>query len=186
MTSISFLIVFTSAFKNEQKVKVNEKLVHHKKAMRKLLKRENYGEASESFSSSTHIFLFFFIHVCCFVCITLYIMFYLPIYVYVGLQYQFFTNTINVQSFQILLLSKAVENQLKAFCSIDVNRLSDSDLIFFKDRIISVFEIICDTSDCFNLPILFVNLWNFFSVLANLHWIGAFFLGAPNDGLIGD
>lgn len=181
----AFLTVSTSAAKNPLKCKIIEKLANYEKSQTQKNSTVKKSVTTRQTSERMLFVAFLVMTTFNFVFCLLNAIIYLPVLFYFSLQYQIFSVTINVQCFQILCFANAFTNQLKALSAVDGNKISVYGLKAFKSNLISIHEIGADISKCFNLPMFLVTLWIFFSVLTNLHWIGAFFFGNPNAGIAG-
>lgn len=177
----AFLTVLASAAKNQSKVALLNQLDEFIR-----LRKRNFKLKEESPINETKLLLtFIIVNVFSFVGCVINAFFNVPDLFGLYLQYEIFTTTLNVQSFQILAYANAIVNELNALSRIDLNKLNRRGLKKFKANLVNVRGVVEDISNCFQLPILCITFWNFFSVLEDTTLIVIFFLGNFPAGLIG-
>lgn len=185
LASLASMTVFTSAAKNTTKEHILKKLEDLENSIKENFECNKFTNSLSLINENRLLILFCTATLLHLICFLLNAVIFTPELVWYNLQYQVFTITIYVQCFQIFIFSKMVQNELQVLSTVELNASTPENLVNFKTCLIWVHEIVGDISDCFNLPMFFVALWIFYSVLSNAYFLGAYFFGIPNSSLAG-
>lgn len=176
------MTILASTAKTKSKIELRHKIYALKKSREKNLKlREDAQLENESKLFLTFLVLNLFSFLV--VVINAYILDPVSFRLYV--LYEISTNTLNVQSFQIYTYANMIVHELDVLSRVDLNKLNLRNLRNFKKCLVLVQEIVDEATNCFNLPILCITVWNFWFVLSNSTCILMFFLGNYSGGLVG-
>lgn len=188
LTIVTFLILITSALKLDRKLELLIHFTVHQAFIEHFFKLHKDFPTLKTFRSKITLqFLGFFVVMvlgyfgsiyltatCC------------PDMFLFSLQYQVMTMIVHAQSFQILVISRMIEQQLKSFNSIDTGKFNENGQKCFKKTIVKIFEHVEQCNGIFSSSMLLTLFWVYTSLLSNLHWIGISFLGDQNANFFGN
>lgn len=170
------MTVFASATKNQSKIDFLNKLKIYQKS------RETNVISMIDWKLFT---MFILVNTSSFGCCISNALIRIPALLRFYLQFHIFVFTINLQCFQIFTYANIIIKELKVLSLVNLNEMNAINLAIFNEKIVFLHELVNDVNNCFNLPILLVTFWNFFSILANANWIVLYFFGNRFAGIVG-